>query len=149
MESAVHKARVFAASLIALLAVSTVVAQAPMLIVKGAWARQTPGSDVAAVYLSLSNTTLQPIIVVGVHSPLASHSMMHESSVSNGQSQMRMKETIVIAPGKTVSFSPGGTHVMLSGLKHNITVGQSVPLVLLLADGSKVAVAALVKPLVP
>jgi hypothetical protein len=30
-----------------------------------------------------------------------------------------------------------------------MTVGQTVPLVLLLADGSKVAVAAVVKPLVP
>jgi copper(I)-binding protein len=149
MEPVVRKLTAFALPLIALLAVSATWAQAPVLLVKGAWARQAPGSDSAAVYLSLSNTTLQPIIVVGVESPLAAHSMVHESSTSNGQSRMRMKDSIVIAPGKTVSFSPGGTHVMLSGLKRSMSVGQTVPLVLLLADGSKVAVAALVKPLVP
>jgi copper(I)-binding protein len=124
-------------------------AQAPALIVKSAWARKTPGSDVAGVYLSLTNTTPKPVIVIGVQSPMAAHAMVHESSVSNGQSQMRMKEKVVIAPGKTVAFAPGGTHVMLSGLKGGVTVGQNVPLVLLLADGSKVAVAAVVKPLVP
>jgi copper(I)-binding protein len=145
----VQKARAFASLVIALLALSTAVAQGPVLIVKSAWARKTPGSDVAAVYLSLSNTTLKPIIVIGVQSPMATHSMVHESSVSNGQSQMRMKDTIVIAPGKTVNFAPGGMHVMLSGLKGTMSVGQTVPLVLLLADGSKVAVAAVVKPLVP
>src|SRR5690349_14400091 len=108
-------------------------AQAPGLIVKSAWSRKAPGSDVAAVYLSLTNTTPKPVVVIGVQSPLAAHAMVHESSVSNGQSQMRMKETVVIAPGKTVDFAPGGMHVMLSGLKSGVTVGQSVPVVLLLA----------------
>lgn len=128
---------------------SIAVAQAPILVVKSAWVRHAPGSDAAAVYLNLSNVSPQPIIVVGVQSPMAASSMLHESSVVSGQSQMRSKSTIVIAPGKTVSFAPGGTHVMLSGLKSNVAVGQSVPIVLLLADGTKVAVAAVVKPLVP
>lgn len=143
------RARAFICCLVAAGLVSLAVAQAPAVVVKSAWARRTPGSDVAAVYLDLSNISAKPIIVVGVQSPMASSSMLHESSVVSGQSQMRMKNTIVIAPGKTVSFAPGGTHVMLSGLKSNIGVGQSVPLVLLLADGSKVTVAAVVKPLVP
>lgn len=143
------RARAFICCLVAACAASVALAQARTLIVKSAWARRTPGSDVAAVYLDLSNISPKPIIVVGVQSPMAASSMLHESSVVSGQSQMRMKNTIVIAPGKTVSFAPGGTHVMLSGLKGNVGVGQSVPLVLLLADGSKVAVAAVVKPLVP
>jgi copper(I)-binding protein len=126
---------------------SLATAQAPTLVVKNAWARQAPGSDVAAVYLSLSNTSVRPIIVIGVQSPLASHSMMHRTAVVAGQSQMRMQSRIVIAPGKTVSFAPGGNHIMLSGLKRGVTVGQSVPLVLLLADGAQLAIAAVVKPL--
>lgn len=142
------KARTLVWSVVALLSATLAAAQAPVVIVKSAWARKTPGSDVAAVYLSLSNTSAKPVIVIGVQSPMAAHSMVHETSVSNGQSRMRMKDNIVIAPGQTVSFAPGGTHVMLTGLKGNLSVGQNVPLVLLLADGSKVAVAAVVKPLV-
>jgi len=126
---------------------SLAAAQAPALVVKNAWTRQAPGSDVAAVYLSLSNTSLKPVIVIGVQSPLANHSMVHETAVVVGQSQMRMREKIVIAPGQTVNFAPGGTHIMLSGLKRGMSVGQSVPLVLLLADGGRLTVAAVVKPL--
>ena len=142
------KARTLVWFVVAVLSATLAAAQAPVVIVKSAWARKTPGSDVAAVYLSLSNTSAKPVIVIGVQSPMAAHSMVHETSVSNGQSRMRMKDTIVIAPGQTVSFTPGGTHVMLTGLKGNLSVGQNVPLVLLLADGSKVTVAAVVKPLV-
>ena len=121
----------------------------PVLVVTDAWARKAPGVDVAAVYLSLSNTGTRPIVVVGVQSPSATSSMIHESAVRNGQAQMRMKEKIVIAPGQKVSFAPGGLHIMLSGLKSPFTVGKSVPLVLLTADGAQVVVAAVVKPLVP
>lgn len=120
----------------------------PALIVKDAWMRKATGADVAAVYLSLRNTSPQPIIVIGVRSPMAGHSAVHETAVVAGQSQMRVRDKIVIAPGQTVSFAPGGLHIMLSGLKHDVSVGQSVPLVLLLADGGQVSIAALVKPLV-
>lgn len=143
------RAKAAAWSVLATLAVSFAAAQAPVVVVKNAWARKVPGSDVAAVYLSLSNISLKPVIVVGVQSPLAANSMVHQTAVVNGQSQMRMKDAIVVAPGKTVQFSPGGTHVMLMGLKGNLAVGQTVPMVLLLADGTRVAVAAVVKPLVP
>ena len=132
---------------LAALVCSLAMAQTPALVVKNAWARQTPGSDVAAVYLSLSNVSVKPIVVIGVQSLLASHSMVHETAVVAGQSQMRMHEKIAIAPGQTVSFSPGGLHIMLSGLKREVAVGQNVPLILLLADGGKLAVAAVVKPL--
>jgi copper(I)-binding protein len=125
-------------------------ASAPSLLVVGdAWARKTPGADVAAVYLSLSNKGTSPIIVIGASSPAASNAMVHETSVVNGQSQMRMKDKIVIAPGQTVDFAPGGLHLMLSGLKSKLSVGQTLPLVLLTADGAQIAVAAVIKPLVP
>ena len=127
--------------------VSGAMAQAPVLIIKDAWVRQTPGSDVAAVYLNLRNTSARPVIVIGVRSPAASHATIHETAVVGGQSQMRMYEKLIIAPGQTTSFAPGGLHIMLSGLKQNMSVEKSVPLVLLLADGGQVSVAALVKPL--
>jgi copper(I)-binding protein len=133
--------------LAAALSISSAAAQAPLLIVKDAWVRKAPGADVAAVYLSLSNTTTKPVVLVGARSPAAQHVMVHETQVSNGQSQMRHQDTVVIAPGQTVSFSPGGLHVMLSGIKGGMAVGQTVPLVLLLSDGAQVAVAAVVKPL--
>lgn len=140
-------ATIFAAVTLLVLTAPLLQAQAGALVVQEAWARKAPGSDVAAVYLSLRNTSAQPMIVVGVRSPGAASAMIHETSVQGGQSQMRPKDRIVIAPGQTVTLQPGGTHIMLSGFKSNYGVGQSVPLVLLLADGQQVQAAAVVRPL--
>jgi copper(I)-binding protein len=130
----------------ALVAYSVMAQQAPLMVLD-AWTRQVPGSDVAAAYLTLRNPTTKPITVVGIESPLAEHAMIHETKTVSGQSQMRPHEQLVVAPGQTVKFEPGGLHVMLHGLTRPVAVGESVPLVLLLADGSKVPVAAVVRPL--
>jgi copper(I)-binding protein len=139
------RARLYAV-LMALVACS-VVAQTPALIVLDAWTRQVPGSDVAAAYLTLRNPTTRPVTIVSIESPLAEHAMIHETKTVGGQSQMRPHEQLVIAPGQTVKFEPGGLHVMLMGLRQPVPVGKSFPLVLLLADGTKVQVAAVVRPL--
>jgi periplasmic copper chaperone A len=132
---------------LATLVMYSVIAQAPALIARDAWARQVPGSDVAAVYLSLSNPTAKSISIVGVESPGASHAMIHETKTEGGQSRMRPHEQLVIAPGQTVKLEPGGLHIMLHGLTPPVAVGQSVPLVLLLGDGSKLQVTAQMRPL--
>jgi copper(I)-binding protein len=121
--------------------------QASALIVQNAWMRAVPGSDTASVYLVLRNTGAEPVIVIGVRSPAASHVMIHETSTVGGQSRMRMHEKLVIAPGQSVAFAPGGLHVMLSGMKKSPLIGQTVPLILLLANGGTVQVAAIVRPL--
>jgi copper(I)-binding protein len=138
-------ARFFAVMM--MLAAGSAWAAPPALVVRDAWARQTPGSDVAAIYLTLQNPTQQPITVVGVESSASGHAMIHESKTEGGISKMRAHEQLVIAPGETVKFEPGGLHVMLHGLTQPLAVGQSVPLVLQLADGSKVTATAVVRPL--
>jgi hypothetical protein len=124
-----------------------VLAQPPALVVQDAWVRQVPGSDVAAVYLTLRNPTTKPITIVGVESSVASHAMIHETQTESGQSRMRPHEQLVVPPGQTVKLEPGGLHVMLHGVTHPAPVGQSVALALLLSDGNKVQVAAVVRPL--
>jgi periplasmic copper chaperone A len=133
-------------ALIAAGASALAAAQATPLIVQNAWMRKVPGADSAAVYLVLRNTTLQPVIVIGVRSPSASHVMIHQTSTAGGQSRMRQHEKLIIGPGKSVAFEPGGMHVMLSGFKKSPLIGQTVPLVLLLSNGETVAVAAVVRP---
>lgn len=134
------------AALTALIACCAMAAP-PTLIVQDAWVRQVPGSDVAAVYLTLRNPTTRPVSIVGVESSLASHAMIHETKTESGQSRMRPHEQLVVPAGQTVKLEPGGLHVMLHGVTRPAAVGDSVPLVLLLADGNKVQVAAIVRPL--
>jgi copper(I)-binding protein len=134
-------------SCLATLLAWTVVAQTPALVVQNAWVRNAPGADVAAVYLTLRNVSAKPVVLIGVQSPVASHAMLHETKVEGGQSRMRAHDQLVIAPGQTVRFEPGGLHVMLHGLTQPVATGQSVPLVLLLAGGGTVPVVAQVRAL--
>lgn len=131
---------------LALLASAAVAQQAPLL-ARDAWLRATPGADVAAAYLTLRNVTTGPVTVTGIESPIAGHAMIHETTVQGGQSRMRPHEQLTIAPGSVVKLEPGGLHVMLHDLKQPLAVGQSVPLIVKLAGGSTLQVAAVVRPL--
>ena len=122
-------------------------AQASALTVVNAWVRKPPGVDTAAVYFVLKNAGTSAITITGVSSPIAEHVMVHESSTVDGQARMRMKDTVTVAPGKSVAFSPGGLHVMLSGLKQAIPVGAKVPVTLQLEGGGQVSVTAIVRSL--
>ena len=118
------------------------------LVVGGAWIRQTPpGSDVAAVYLSLQNAGTGSVTLIGAECPLAAMVMMHETTQANGQSRMRALNAVPLAPGAAIAFRPGGRHIMLHGLAHPLQVGERVPLVLLFSGGVKLHVTALVRPL--
>ncbi|HEY2339297.1 MAG TPA: copper chaperone PCu(A)C [Steroidobacteraceae bacterium] len=123
-------------------------AQPVALSAQDAWIRATPGPgvDVAAVYLTLHNSGTQPVVVSGVRSPAARAAMIHMTTVVNGQSTMRVHESLRVAPGETVRFAPGGLHIMLH-LEHPLAAGDEVPLVLLLEDGGSLSVVARVRAL--
>ena len=118
----------------------------PALQIEQAWARQVPGSDVAAVYLTLRNTGDKPVSVVAIESPLASSAMIHQTKIESGMSRMRPQSALVVQPGQAVKLAPGAIHIMLMDVRP-LTTGEIVPLVLKLADGSSVKVDAMVRPL--
>lgn len=109
--------------------------------------RATPGTDVAAVYLTLRNAGRESVTVVGVRSPFAQAAMIHETQLAGTQSSMRARGQLTLDPGQTLRFAPGGLHVMLHRLGHAPHAGDEVPLVLLLKDGGTLNVTAHVRPL--
>jgi copper(I)-binding protein len=126
---------------------SEVLAQQAPLIAENAWVRAIPGGDTAAAYLTLRNVTSSAVTVTGVESSAAAHAMIHESTTEGGQSRMRPRQQLTVAPRSTVKFEPGGLHIMLHDLKQPLTVGDSVPLTLRLTGGSILQVKAAVRPL--
>ena len=117
-------------------------AQPPTLSARDAWIRATPGSDVAAAYLTLHNPSAQTISILGVRSPRARGAMIHESTLVNGESRMRPHERLALAAGETLRFAPGGLHIMLQGVTRPLSPGEEVPIELLLEGGGIVAVSA-------
>jgi periplasmic copper chaperone A len=122
-------------------------ATAPVLTAADAWIRVTPGSDVAAAYLTLTNSGSTPVNVIGVRSSAAGMAMIHQTQLLGTQSTMRPQTRLTLAPGQTLHFAPGGLHVMLHMLTHPLKPGDEVPLVLLLEGGGTLEVVAHVRPL--
>jgi copper(I)-binding protein len=123
------------------------VAQQSDLVVENAWLRATPGVAVAAAYLTLRNVTTHAVTVTSIESPSAANAMIHETSTEAGQSRMRPHEQLIVPARSTVKLEPGGLHVMLHDLKQPLIAGQSVPLVIHLAGGATLRMAARVVPL--
>lgn len=119
----------------------------PSLSAADAWVRVIPGAEVAAAYLTLHNGGSAPVTIVGVRSPLAGMAMIHETQLTGTQSSMRARAQLVVAPGGSVAFAPGGLHVMLQQLTRVLQPGDEVPLVLLLEGGGTLTVTARVRSL--
>lgn len=101
-----------------------------------AWIRlPAPGLSVAAGYFDVINQTATPIELVAASSEVARSIEMHTESHDGGTMQMRQVDSVALTPQQTVSFSPGGTHLMLLGMRQ-VTSG-AVPITLLFSDGSR------------
>ena len=133
----------------ALAAVSSVaLAQTVTLVVQNAWIRKPPpGLESAAVYFTVKNPSQRAVFIVGVSSPAAAQAMIHETSTVDGQSRMRMRERVTVPGGASVAFEPEGLHVMLTGLRKTLEIGDKVPLTLMLEKGGSLEISATVRPL--
>lgn len=102
--------------------------KAGALMIDHPWSRATvPGVKVAGGYLAIMNHGDKPDRLVSVSVPFAERAEMHESSVEDGVARMREIEGgVEIAPGATVTFAPGGKHLMFIGMKEALTKGQKV-----------------------
>ncbi len=94
-----------------------------------AWARKTGARTAStAVYLDIKNLSEKVEKLLSVGSNRASMAMIHRSSEQDGIMRMEMQDTVEIRPGATVSFEPGGLHIMLTNLDEPLKQGQLFPL---------------------
>jgi hypothetical protein len=78
--------------------------------------------------------------LVGVSTPVAMTAEVHETSNDSGVMKMRPVASVPIPAGQSVTFAPGGTHIMLTGLKQRLLAGQSFPLTLMFAHAAPMTV---------
>ncbi len=101
--------------------------------VKDAWARSSPmNADMGAVYFTVINHTGQADALVGVRTEVANAAEIHQSILEGDVMKMQPVPggRVEVPQGGTVTFKPGGLHVMLMGLKQPLQPGQSFDLVL-------------------
>jgi hypothetical protein len=92
-----------------------------------AWIREAPpGMSMMAGYMELRNKTPRSQVLVGASSSGFESVMLHRSIVKDGMVGMRHASEIELPPNATLSFAPGGYHLMLMRPKRALRVGDSV-----------------------
>lgn len=68
--------------------------------------------------------------------------MMHDTSVTDGIATMaHLSDGVIVPAGGTISFAPGGMHVMFMGLKGDpFEVGEEIPATLTFETAGDVAI---------
>ncbi len=100
-----------------------------------AWTPATvPGQQVAAVYMQLRSPVGARLI--GIESDVASPVQMHSMTAQNQVMRMREMSEVDLPAGKTIAFSPGVMHIMLTNLKHPLKTGESILLKLRLESAN-------------
>ena len=103
-----------------------------------------PGRTVSAGYFSIHNTSAQAVNLVAATSPWFEKVELHQHSYVDGMMRMEHVERIVVAPNQTLHLQPGGLHLMLFTPKQALQLDQQVPIELVLENGQKISVSAVV-----
>ena len=101
-----------------------------------AWIRALPPTQpVTAAYLKVMNHGEQAVTITGARVEGVGRVEMHTSREVEGLVRMEQLSTLMLAPGQTWSFAPGGTHLMLFDLVTMPQPGDSREVCLQLASG--------------
>lgn len=95
-----------------------------------AWARPTRGDAPGAVYVAINNKGEADDRLVGAFTDHSAMAMVHQSELVDGVATMRMAGEINIPAGSRIEMVPGGTHIMLEGLRAPLKTGDQFELVL-------------------
>lgn len=124
------------AAAVAALSLATAVQAAPQ--VKAAWSRPAAQGTTGAGFMMLANPGPKPDTLVSVTSPLAREVQIHQSMVHDGVAMMMAASQVPVPAGGSVTFAPGGYHLMFLNLTKALKVGDTVPATLTFASGAKV-----------
>ena len=122
------------------------VAEDQPLNVTDPWIRAAPPVvKVLAAYMTIENHSNRRRSVVGAESPIFDRTEIHNTVVEEGLARMLRQDRIDLPPHSSITFSPGGYHFMLLGRKQPIEVGDRVEITLILDDGDRLTLKALVR----
>lgn len=77
-------------------------------------AKPVPGTSMTAGYFTLTNNASQAITITHITSPQFESVEMHESVIEDGMSRMYPLNDLMLLAGTSVTFEPGGKHLMLT-----------------------------------
>jgi periplasmic copper chaperone A len=107
--------------------------------VANGWLRLIVPDRPAAGYFDLDNSTDTAIKLIGASSPGCGQLMLHQSRNVNGVETMAPVQSVEVPAHKSVSFTPGGYHLMCMSPTAKLSPGSSVPITLKFANGRTIS----------
>ena len=83
--------------------------------------------------MTLRNSSANPAVLTGASSPACGMLMLHRSESNGGTDRMVHVGSVAVPPHGSVSFTPGGYHLMC--MQPRMKPGQSVSVTLTFQDG--------------
>ncbi|HQU69702.1 MAG TPA: copper chaperone PCu(A)C [Albidovulum sp.] len=118
------------------------------LTIQHAWSKATIGADrPAAFYVGITNSGSSDDALVGISTPAAGMSMLHETVVTDGVASMPHAMRVPVPAGQTVQLAPGGYHGMLMVLTAALKEGDRFPVTLTFEKAGEVTTDVDVLPL--
>jgi periplasmic copper chaperone A len=99
------------------------------------WMRFIIKARPAGGFFTLHNDTGAPIELTGAASSACGMVMLHETKQVNGVAMMLPVKSITVPAHGTLSFHPGGYHLMCMQPRDPIVIGKDVPVTLKFAGG--------------
>ncbi len=93
----------------------------------------------SAVYLRVQNRGGSDLVFVSASSASAERVAFHRTIVEDGVARMEVLDELVVAAGQSLELQPGGSHLMLSGLKRDLLIGERFELTLVDDTGERYA----------
>ena len=111
------------------------------------WLRATaPGQPAAALYLTLDNRGDAAETLTRITTSTASGAAVHTMSMQGDVMQMREVTSLAVPALSKVAMAPGdGYHIMLTGLRGPLKVGQKITLQLRFKHAGTIPVTAIVE----
>lgn len=95
-----------------------------------------PGIPNSAMFFTLQNSDSLPHRLVKADSDIAKRVELHTHIMEDGMARMREVDSIDVDANDITTLMPGGLHVMLFGLTHDLVEGEKIAATLHFADGS-------------
>lgn len=127
------------AALLLALALNAPALAAGGVAVEKPWMRFIIKARPAAGYFTLRNDTDAPAQLTGASSSACGAMMLHQSKEENGVEKMLPVKRITVPAHGSVTFQPGGYHLMCMNPRSAMVVGHEIPVILTFADGNTVA----------
>lgn len=102
---------------------------------------------VAALRFRIVNATGTDDVLTEVTSEVSPSLSIHESVERDGLATMVERPTVDVPAGSTVTFAPGGLHVMVEDLERSLVEGDTFPVTFHFSKAGPVTATATVVPL--